>query len=175
MKLSKHTAFLWAVIGQLLIILLLVVFKLSVVTSGATVFLRIVPVDPNDPFRGDYVTVRYDISSIPAWRFRGRMPQRGEPVYVSLRKDGSYHSIDSASTERPEAGLFLRGVVEREASSFSSSQSVGVLYGIEEYFIPEGTGRTFRFGDHEVMGEVAVGEDGHGVARQLYVDGTRWP
>ena len=37
-----------------------------IVRTGPSVWLCTAPVDPRDPFRGDYVTLGYEISTIPA-------------------------------------------------------------------------------------------------------------
>ena len=43
--------------------------------------------DPRDMFRGDYVTLRYDISTIPAWRTDGQSSyKRGETIYPNGKK-----------------------------------------------------------------------------------------
>jgi uncharacterized membrane-anchored protein len=40
-----------------------------IVRTAPTVWLRTAPVDPQDLFRGEYVRLNYDISTIPADRF----------------------------------------------------------------------------------------------------------
>jgi len=40
-----------------------------IVRNGPTVWLRTAPIDPRDLFRGDYVTLGYEISTIPAEKF----------------------------------------------------------------------------------------------------------
>jgi uncharacterized membrane-anchored protein len=36
-----------------------------IVLTGKTVYLRTAPIDPNDPFRGQFVRLNYEISTIP--------------------------------------------------------------------------------------------------------------
>ena len=49
---------------QLVFILGLVAYKEVTLRFGTEVMLQTVPVDPRDLFRGDYVTLRYGISTL---------------------------------------------------------------------------------------------------------------
>jgi uncharacterized membrane-anchored protein len=66
----------------------------AVAVHGTRVWLRTVPVDPRDLFRGDYVRLRYEASTVPRERWAGTLPQtlakRGDRVYALLaqRADG---------------------------------------------------------------------------------------
>ncbi|PJC47845.1 MAG: hypothetical protein CO034_01100, partial [Parcubacteria group bacterium CG_4_9_14_0_2_um_filter_35_11] len=62
--LTKQTKFIIAIAIQLVIIFSIIIFKMAVLTGGAEVLLRIEPVDPRDPLRGDYLTFQYKISNL---------------------------------------------------------------------------------------------------------------
>ena len=66
---NKQTKFILAIALQLAVIFTIIIFKFSVFTGGTEVMLRIQPVDPRDPLRGDYVTFSYDISSVSSYQF----------------------------------------------------------------------------------------------------------
>jgi uncharacterized membrane-anchored protein len=60
------------------------------------VTLQTEPVDPRDLFRGDYVTLSYDISRLPAGALKDQRAGGGNPiVYVKLAPDqnGIYQPI----------------------------------------------------------------------------------
>jgi uncharacterized membrane-anchored protein len=105
---------------------------------GYEVRLQTVPVDPRDLFRGDYVVLRYEITTVqPDFE----PPRKGDTVYVSLRKVGPRYTARGMSTEKPDGMPFIRGRVV----SFDDEQYRGeVDYGIERYYIPEGTGRDYE-------------------------------
>ena len=42
-----------------------------ILATGERVFLRTAPIDPRDPFRGDFVRLRYDISTVAPGKIRG--------------------------------------------------------------------------------------------------------
>src|SRR5688500_8738375 len=43
--------------------------------TGRTVYLRTAPGDPQDPMRGDYVRLDYEIANVPKARCRGRVAE----------------------------------------------------------------------------------------------------
>jgi len=75
--------------------------------TGTHVLLHVEPVDPNDPFRGEYVALDYDISRVPV---AGETPRAGSQVYVVLEKRGRAWTGDRAVVERPpDDETFIRG------------------------------------------------------------------
>jgi len=134
---TKSNRFFIAIAFQVLIICAIAIFKLSVASGGTEVLVRIQPVDPRDPLRGDYVTFQYDISSV--YGSYNTMYTRGQTVYVPLRKSGKYWVADYVRSEAPtDDSLYLKATVKADSSR---DQKVSVTYGAEEYFIPEGLAR----------------------------------
>lgn len=183
--LTKQTKFLLAIALQVVIIFTIVIFKVSVLSGGTDVILRIEPVDPRDMLRGDYATFQYDISTLDAYLFGGQQISNGDTVYVSLRQSGEYWLAQNIQRNKPlDGGIFIKGTVvsggiESQSDNFQSqrlsSSMVNIIYGIEDYFIPEGKGQGFSFWDKESAAKVAVDENGNAVLKQLYVDGKTWP
>lgn len=180
--LSKKARFLLSVAFQLGIILLVIIFKLVIVTGGTTVFLRVQPVDPVDPLRGRYMVVSYDISRVYTY---GESLTNGQTVYVPLEKRGKYwtHTYNTVETTPPASGLFIKGeivsgaevVVDQNPGYYEYGRYVSVRYGIEDYFIPETTD-TSDFWRKEVLAEVAINpRTGNAVLKRLFVDNKPWP
>jgi uncharacterized membrane-anchored protein len=187
---------------QVAILLFLVISFGSVIAGGNKIYLRIEPVDPRDPLRGDYVTFRYQglsTLSVSDYEYDGYRcnpsmgssydPQRcapgnnssyrvGDTVYVRLRESGSVWVADYNPVSKmvPRDGVFLQGKVTRvDQSGIASTKKLNVAYGIEEYFIPEGTGQNEPFWNSEMIAEVYVNQGGKAVLRRLYKDGKLWP
>src|SRR3990172_5271139 len=78
---------------QALVLAFLAGEREHVVRTGRTVFLRTAPVDPRDLFRGDYVTLDYAATTVPAplWQdglAGGRETfRKGQRVYAGLETD----------------------------------------------------------------------------------------
>jgi len=88
---TKQTKFILAIALQVVIVFAIIIFKLSVLTGGTDVFLKIVPVDPRDLLRGDYATFQYDISNLDSYISGGQQIRNGDTVYVVLRQNGKYY------------------------------------------------------------------------------------
>jgi uncharacterized membrane-anchored protein len=127
------------------------------------------PVDPQDILRGDFMTLRYDISTVklPAGAVDGRA------VWVLLEKKGSYHEAVSASWEKPAPGpgqVLVRG--DMGYGWANGAPASDVRYGIEKYFVPEGKGSP-RFKLMEV--EVSVSSAHRLYIKRVLLDGKAFP
>src|SRR4051812_430578 len=95
LKASERKILLITAAVQLLILLGMIALRVVPLITGQTVLVRVVPVDPRDLFRGDYVTLSYDFSRIQPDRVEGlsamererRSKWEGRTVYVPLVPD----------------------------------------------------------------------------------------
>jgi uncharacterized membrane-anchored protein len=97
---------------------------------GTPVMLETAPIDPRSLFRGNYVRLNYDISTLDEALAKGTF-KRGETAYVTLRREGELHVASGLQRERPAAGPFIRGRVERDGGGYR------LRYGIEAFFMPK--------------------------------------
>jgi uncharacterized membrane-anchored protein len=157
---------------QLLIIASVVGFKQYTVWTGETVRLAVAPVDPRDPFRGDYVTLTYDISRIDPDDLIGER-YAYDTVYVELREghDGIWDAVAIHDDRRRE---FEDTVLVKGKAEYLGGPDnlLNIEYGIEELFIPEGSGRDIPW-DRNVAVELKVDRFGNAVLRHLLVDGEK--
>lgn len=101
----------------------------SLLRGGEEILLKVIPVDPRDFLRGDYVVLDYDIGLLP----EKQVDYRERKVYVLLDKDSKgVGSIRKISSVKPDCGLFLRGIKNGNRITYPS---------IQKYFVKEGTGR----------------------------------
>jgi len=173
---TKLQKFVLAVAIQLVIIFAIIIFKVAIFIGGSDIVLKIEPVDPRDPLRGDYVAFQYGISNLPSYLARDPQIARGDTVYVVLQQSGKYWFAQGVQKNRPSADprIFLKGRVASGGGGPGGAR-LHVVYGMEEYFIPEGKGRDFSFQGKEVAARVVVDENGNAVLKQLYVDDQPWP
>ncbi len=107
--------------------------------TGKEVLLKTVPVDPRDLLRGDYVILNYEVAQIPPY-FRDY--GENKTVYVMLRVDKKNVAHFAGITDKKPKTLFLKGRTGKCQTTipfFRSGRCVS--YGIESYFVKEGTGR----------------------------------
>src|SRR5512142_2691329 len=112
MALRRHRAF-WLVVAlQVVAVLAFAGVKEYALAGGDEIVLATVPVDPRDLFRGDYVTLRYEISTIP-----GRFAP-GDTVYARLAESNGVWRLRYATTEQPGPDeTFIRGRVVRQTQA----------------------------------------------------------
>lgn len=128
--------------------------------AGEKIVLAIEPVDPFDLLRGQYMTIRYDISTIDnidGFRI-------GEDVFVSLTKDS--HGIwrmDSFSRLKPNDKDFIKGKV---VSVYGNSARIE--YGIEQFFFE----RNANLPTINITAKVAVSSSGRAKLVQLLQNGV---
>lgn len=196
-KLSKKTSFTIAVVGQIALLALLVLYKLATYSSGTEVLLKLQPVDPRDMLRGDYVTIRYSIS-----RIRNYTSERiyvGDTVYVPLTKGyegdnrfwSSYGGVTKLLPPETNGQVYMQGIVkdinpsggfepggsmlQKNQPPLSQDAELTIQYGIEDYFIPEGSGRQGELNNGTAYARVAVDKDGKAIVKQLYLNDKPWP
>ena len=73
----------------------MVVDRVRLLKSGREITLPIVPVDPRDLFRGEYVRLGYDVGRVPVRLLEGPRPRPNAPFYVVLEKnaDGAWTPV----------------------------------------------------------------------------------
>jgi uncharacterized membrane-anchored protein len=133
-------AFLVVVGAQLLFPLGVIAYNEVKLATGTEVRLHVVPVDPVDFFRGEYVALTYDITTVDIEG--GARP--GSTVYLPLYRKGDYWTGDSAQLTRTQEP-FIRGRVINPGA---------VEYGIETYFVEEGEARGWE--DAAARGDLYV-------------------
>ena len=81
------------------------------IVNGQEVLLKIVPVDPRDFLRGDYVSLHYDINEMPKnSKYYGEYRHFKGFVTLKKQKDGTF-IVDEVLETKPQKQLFLKGEV----------------------------------------------------------------
>ena len=120
-----------------------------VLSTGSTVFLKTVPIDPRDIFRGDYVRLNYDLSRIPTKLIPQEevesMKNPGKRVYLSYKTDARNVMIpENLSLKKPTEGHFIRGYTMR---NWQNSNNILVRYSVEKFFMQQGKGLILEEGE----------------------------
>lgn len=141
---------------------------------GQVIQLETQPVDPRDLLRGDYVRLSYKISDIPREHFfspplTGEVPS-GTTVFVALVPYGTnqFYQVARASTRwfTPTSNeVLVRGKVA--AGWQNNAGSIHVEYGIEQYFVAEGTGNP----SGKLTVQAVVTKSGRASMKDVFVDG----
>ena len=171
--------FIAVIVIQVVFLLGLVGYREAILITGRTVVLQTVPVDPRDLFKGEYVTLRYEISTInrnpdtsnaKRYQLIGNFDE-GDTAYVTLTRIGSSFvpwMPVQAREPHEDAELFIKG---RVTSSYTNA--ITIEYGIEQYFVPEGRGLEIEQAD-DVKVRVKINRSGTAAIEELIVDGEGW-
>ncbi len=180
----RRTLLIVAIAFQVLVLAFMAGKREYIARTGTVIYLRTAPIDPRDLFRGDYVRLRYEVSTVPLGKTGSDIAEQmkkyryGGTVYAELAVgEGGLADVAGLTTIRPASGLFLKGrLAEPWRLGVSAQDMTAVEYGIEAYYVQEGKGleieqqrgtRTTVQTPLEM--EVAVGGDGTAVIR-----GRRW-
>lgn len=173
---KRLVAALAVIVAQIGVLGVMVYEREDTLLTGDIVYLRTMPVDPRDPLRGDYVALDYEINRLPLSMapasIRDAGVDAGTKVYLALDVDerGVAHASD-LSLMMPSHGLFLRGrtVGHRDWRWAASPHQIAIKYGVEKYFVPQGTGldieqKRGQRTDWQTAMEVAVAVNSSGTA-----------
>ncbi|MEP3046501.1 MAG: GDYXXLXY domain-containing protein [Roseibium sp.] len=167
----SHPYLKWGLLAliQLALIAIPLVDQLQVQISGEEVTLELVPIDPRDLLRGDYVIINLAIGQLSADLPGAEGVSSGDTVYVGLQlnSDGVAQPVRIASERSKTGPVSIAGTVMS-----ATAEQVNVDYGIDAFFLPEGEGRIVeRLDRDKVRIVVSVAEDGRSLPLRLLVDG----
>lgn len=160
------------------ILLHVVTSRAAVLRDGAEILLKTAPVDPRDLLRGDYVVLNYDIGQVPAALVQGAWPEERarHALWVRLEAgaDGFWTVREASFAVLParQGSVVVKGVTGRFLPR-ASDGTVGVSYGIERYYVPEGEGHAIEAARNDGRIAIAARVSAEGVAhiRALMEDG----
>lgn len=170
---KRHYVFAGAVALQCLILAAMGAKPALSVRRDPRVTLTVIPVDPMDLFRGEYVRLGYDISRLDTTRLnRFVVPQKDGDFFLRLEnRNGAWVPTDLQAT----VGKRERGAVWLRGRCTSPGDTITAGYGIEQFFVPQGRGREIEdaIRGGTVQAEFAVAEDGKATLTALIVNGKR--
>jgi uncharacterized membrane-anchored protein len=157
--------------------------RITLLKTGREVVLPIIPVDPRSLFRGDYVRIDFPVTMVSSELFaKNEKPRKSGAVYVTLQREGeSWKPVavsETAPKVTPPLGAEQTVLQGRLAynwwpGSGRTPHQVRINYGIERYYVPEGTGLELEKAAREKKLAVVVAVDGKGrsAIKGLIIDG----
>lgn len=137
------------IVAQLSVLGYMVFDRESIIKDGTRISLSTAPIDPRDPFRGDFVRLRYALNNLqnaPAhWQAEDYVAKKGDKVYAILALQPSgLHELEYFTNTKPEnlsspEKIALRGRISQHNGSFNNRRH-GIKFGIEQLFIEQGSG-----------------------------------
>ena len=181
-RLPKLALFAAAALIQIALLAAMIVDRAQILRDGTEVTLQTAALDPRDLLRGDYVTLGYDISRVPAGALQNQPASSRNPiVFVKLAPDseGIYQAIsvsaEAVAVTSPE--VLIRGRILYGATCGSDSNAfcdkLQIRYNLESYFVPQGEGRKLEDARNQrkVRVVAAVLPSGRAAIKRLLIDG----
>jgi uncharacterized membrane-anchored protein len=139
--------------------------------NGQIIMLETHRVDPRDPLRGDYLILNYQISSVPTNLFSPPVERDlpyGTRIFVTLAPGTNrFYEVVRASTNGLTPVMNEVVLCGRSNERWWSSNSVHVVYGIENYYVAEHTGNPTG----KLTVQAVVPASGHPKIKEVFLDG----
>ena len=160
---------------QIGFILSIPVIKEAEIRSGKVIVVETIPVDPQSLFRGDYINLNYEFSTIDLRKVKHdkRYFEKGQRVFVKLSKaTGSWEAVQVSSKPIENIGPNEVMIIGSVKSSGPWDDNISVVYGIESYFVPEGKGKYIeeKIIDKRVTVELSISKRGFASVRRIFID-----
>ena len=161
-------------------------WKQSLIWRGHEITLEASPVDPWDPFRGDYVALSYKVGRVPVKAIGDvSTPVRdalrvGDVLYVEIEPKGQYWLAKRVRITNPVGVVFLKGHIQKiEFDQDGKRTYFSVAFGIESWFVQRGEGRKIenvQGGSRPIIAAtVSVTPEGVAILRRARVAGVQRP
>jgi uncharacterized membrane-anchored protein len=143
-RIQKQGLLLLAVaIVQIALLANMVHSRVSVLKNGQEILIETGNFDPRDLFRGDYVWFNHQLARLRLKELEGDDEFTGNVVWVVLKPDAAGVSRPVAVHQNRPVETAGMTIIKGRARGLRrpTDQLHHVRYGIETYFVPEGTGR----------------------------------
>jgi len=150
-----------AILFQVGVVATMAISREWILATGTDYTFQTAPIDPRDIFRGDYVHLDYLFSNVAVDKLDGEIIEKGlrkgQKVYLTLGRDinGVYRG-EHLSLTPPKGKPFIRGYslyhwpyrnyrqTTPERRKKQTLWPVAVKYGIEQYYVEQGSGRAIE-------------------------------
>ncbi|MBP6312800.1 MAG: GDYXXLXY domain-containing protein [Flavobacteriales bacterium] len=112
-----------------------------VLREGRSFNFRTAPIDPHDPFRGEYVTLRYDIEAKQLYADPAENWHQVHHAYIVLKTVDGYAAIDRLEKEEPNADVPYLNCTIDAWNMTDDSTMINVDLPFDRYYLEEGRGR----------------------------------
>ena len=132
MKTKRQKWLLLTIVVQLLIVTALIASKEILLRTGQTVKLELAPLDPRSLLQGDYVRLNYKISQLPSEVAFGDNYRVQLVLHPDENGVSQFKEVYNKDKRLAPSEVVITGWRRGDRNRLS--------YGIESYFVPEGTG-----------------------------------
>ncbi len=171
------TAFILVALAQLYVPAKMILDKEDVLDTGTEYRFKTAPIDPNDPFRGKYITLSYDENTVEIPNKQDWI--RGETIYVFFMTDNDgFAKIKSILKEKPTNNQdFLKAKVGYVSGNGTNKLTID--YPFDRYYMEESkaydaelTYRQSQLDTNQITYALVNIKNGDAVLKDVLIDGT---
>ncbi len=109
----------------------------DVLKTGKEFKFKTAPIDPNDPFRGKYITLRYD-DNVTVFHAEGDW-EKEEEIYVTLEEDvNGFAKVKSVSRDKPSnTSNFVKAKVGYGFFNWQPNNKLVIDYSFDKFYMEE--------------------------------------
>jgi len=168
-----------AIVAQLAALAYMAGKREVILATGQQIYLRTAPIDPRDPFRGDFVRLTYPLNAVYSKQIRGNvidhLDDKGYQVYAVLKlAENDLYVMDFLTDQQSQDQITIKGQITNDRRWGRGRGAANVKYGLEQLFVEQGAGlkieriRGTRSRIQVPMEvQVAIGGDGTAVLRDF--------
>jgi len=164
------------VLIQSLFLIYMIYDRIQILEHGKVITLKTEPVDPRSLFRGDYVSLTYNISHLDLNQLEGDNNfEKWQHIYVAVEKRGEDWAPTGVYASWPQ--IIGDQVVIEGTVTDAFDHAVWADYGINSYFVPEGKGKgieqaiNIQADTTPVRVQLAVSDKGEAAIKGLILNG----
>jgi uncharacterized membrane-anchored protein len=170
------SVFILVALVQLFVPAKMILDREDILDMGKEYKFKTEPIDPNDPFRGKYITLRYEEDVIEIQNEADWI--RGEIIYVFLKTDNEgFAKIKSVSKENPTDNQdFLKTKVSHVTGNGSNKLTID--YPFDRYYMEESkaydaelTYRESQLDTSQIAYALVSIKDGEAVLKDVLING----
>jgi len=133
----------------------------------ATIKVQTVAYDPRDLLSGQFIRLNFDFNILSDQDSRNSGTDK--EIWAVLEDNNGLYQLQRHSDYRPNQLKDTNVVIKGYLSKFQNNRAI---FGIEKYFVPEGTPEPDR---EATVVELDIYKSGKARIKQVYVDGIAWP
>lgn len=112
-----------------------------VLRNGTPFNFKTAPIDPHDPFRGEYVTLSYEMEAEQLYSDPAENWHEVRRAYIVLKTIDGYAAIDHLEKEEPNADVPFLNCRIHAWNMTDDSTAINVELPFDRYYLEEGRGR----------------------------------
>jgi len=174
-KITYALFFALAVVAQWFVPLQMIYTQEDIVSTGKIFKFKTAPIDPYDAFRGKYIFLNYDQTTVSVSNVKNY--NSNDEVFVLLKDSAGYAVVKSIVKNKPKSGNFVKAKIDW-VDQMSPSKVITIAYPFNRFYMNEFKAKpaenvyaeSNRNSNHSTYALIAV-KEGEEVVKDVMING----